>query len=165
MTFVETAREFRADSPEKGIELHKEHHNHVIKALEDFHKKLQEELTSSQVIDVNQGPNEKRALTYLEGFLSLPFTGEIEKNKLRSAQQAIKIGKFQKLQRDVNNLKKNLKKTPMKAVELLDAILQIIDKYPLETSDDEIMKPMVTVKTFDKFKPEIIISESFKQNN
>jgi ERCC4-related helicase len=165
MTFVETAREFRADSPEKGIELHKDHHSHVNKALEDFHEKLQEELTSTQVIDVNQGPNEKRALTYLEGFLSLPFAGEVEKNKLRAAQQAIKMGKFQKLQRDVNNLKKNLKKTPMKAVELLDAIIQIIDKYPLQTSEDEIMKPMVTIKSFDKFKPEIIISESFKQNN
>lgn len=165
MTFVETAREFRADNPEKGVDLHEEHHNHINKAMEDFHKKLQEELTSSQVIDVNQGPNEKRALTYLEGFLSLPFAGEIEKSKLRAAQQAIKMGKFQKLQRDVNNLKKNLKKTPMKAVELLDAIIQIIDKYPLQTSEDEILKPMVTIKSFDKFKPEIIISESFKHNS
>ena len=165
LTFVEAAKEFRADVPEIGIELGDKHHEQVNVALKDFHTKIYEELVRGDVVDMSQGPNEKRALTYLEGFLSLPFAGEIEKNKLRAAQQAIKMGKFQKLQRDVNNLKKNIKKTPMKAVDLLDAIIRIIDKYPLQTSDDEIMKPMVTIKSFDKFKPEIIISESFKKNN
>jgi superfamily II DNA/RNA helicase len=164
MTFVEVAREFRADPPEKGIELHKDHHQHVNNALLDFHNKLQEELASGQVVDTTQGPNEKRALSYLDGFLSLPFIGDLEKEKIKAAKQAIKLGKFQKLQRDVNTLKKNVKKTPMKAVELLDAIIKIIDIYPIEISDNGEARPTVTIKSFDKFKPEIIISESFSFN-
>jgi superfamily II DNA/RNA helicase/HKD family nuclease len=161
MTFVEVAREFRADTPEKGIELHEEHHNHVNKALLDFHTKLQEEMASGQVVDTTQGPNEKRALSYLDGFLSLPFIGEVEKDKIKAAKQAIKLGRFQKLQRDVNALKKNVKKTPMKAVDLLDSIIKIIDKYPIEHGDNGDSRPTVTIKSFEKFKPEIIISESF----
>jgi hypothetical protein len=73
MTFVEVAREFRADVPEKGIEMHPEHHNHVNAALEDFHTKLQEEISSGQVVDTTQGPNEKKALSYLDGFFKPPI--------------------------------------------------------------------------------------------
>lgn len=161
MTFVEVAREFRADVPEKGIELHNDHHIHVNNALKDFHEKLQEEISSGQVVDTTQGPNEKRALAYLDGFMNLPFIGEVEKDKIKAAKLAIKLGRFQQLQRDVNALKRNVKKTPMKAVELLDAILKIIDKYPIEHTDNGDTRPTVTIKSFEKFKPEIIISESF----
>lgn len=163
MTFVEVAREFRADVPEKGIEMHPEHHNHVNAALEDFHTKLQEEISSGQVVDTTQGPNEKRALSYLDGFLSLPFIGSVEKDKIKASKLAIKLGRFQQLQRDINNLKKNVKKTPLKPVDLLDALLRIIDKYPIDLENGD-TRPTVTIKSFEKFKPEIIISESFAFN-
>jgi len=161
MTFVEVAREFRADVPEKGIELHKDHHTHVNNALKDFHDKLQAEISSGQVVDTTQGPNEKRALSYLDGFMNLPFIGEVEKDKIKATKLAIKLGRFQKLQRDINALKKNVKKTPMKAVDLLDAVLKIIDKYPIDHNENGDARPTVTIKSFEKFKPEIIISESF----
>lgn len=161
MTFVETAREFRADAPEKSQSLHDLHHDHVNNALEDFNQKLQKEMASGQVVDVSQGPNEKKALAYLDGFLSLSFIGITEKEKIKAAKQAIKLGKFQQLQRDVNNLKRNIKKTPLKPVELLDALLRIIEKYPIDEKDNTDNRPTVTIKTFEKFKPEIIISESF----
>lgn len=164
MAFVEVAREFRADVPEKGIELQSEHHIHVSTALNDFLNKLQEEMANGQVVDTTQGPNEKKALSYLDGFLSFPFIGTSEKDKIKSAKQAIKLGKFQQLQRDVNNLKKNVKKTPLKPVEFLDAILKIIDKYPIDRADNGDTRPTVTIKSFEKFKPEIIISESFSFN-
>ena len=161
MTFVETARKFRADAPEKSQSLHDLHHDHVNNALEDFNQKLQKEMASGQVVDVSQGPNEKKALAYLDGFLSLSFIGITEKEKIKAAKQAIKLGKFQQLQRDVNNLKRNVKKTPLKPVELLDALLRIIEKYPIDEKDNTDNRPTVTIKTFEKFKPEIIISESF----
>lgn len=161
MTFVEVAKEFRADVPEKGVELHSDHHNHVNTALADFHDKLQAELSSGQVVDTTQGPNEKKALAYLDGFLTLPFIGTVEKDRIKATKVAIKLGRFQQLQRDVNNLKKNVKKTPLKPVDLLDALLRIIDNYPIDTSDNGDARPTVTIKSFEKFKPEIIISESF----
>jgi ERCC4-related helicase len=161
MTFVEVAREFRADAPEKGIELHPDHHIHVNSALEDFHNKLQEEISIGQVVDTTQGPNEKRALSYLDGFLSLPFIGPLEKDKIKAAKVVVKLGRFQQLQRDINNLKKNVKKTPLKPVELLDALIKLIDKYPIDHLENGDSRPTVTIKSFEKFKPEIIISESF----
>ena len=164
MGFVEVAKEFRADVPEQGISLHDNHHSQVAFASNYFEDKLQEEMASNQVVDTTQGPNEKRALAYLDGFLSFPFVSETEKQKIKAAKTAIKLAKFQKLQREVNALKRNAKKSKIKPVELLDAVIKIIDKYPIDTEDDETSTPIVTVKSFEKMKPEIIISESYSYN-
>ncbi len=161
MTFVETAKEFRADPPEKAIELHEKHHEHVKIAIDDFAKKIQEEAVSNIIVDTTQGPNEKKALNYLDVFLKFSFINEPEKDKIISAKKAIKLGKFQKLQREVNTLKRNVKKSPLKAVDLLDAMLNIIDKYPIDTKEDIEIEQEVTIKFFEKLKPEIIISESY----
>jgi hypothetical protein len=161
MGFVEVAKEFRADPPEQSIQLHEKHHTQVELAVKDFDDKLKEEMASGQVLDTTQGPNEKRALAYLDGFLSFPFINESEKQKINAAKQAIKQAKFQKLQREVNALKKNAKKQKIKPVDLLDSVMRIIDKYPLSKKEEQITNPIVTVKSFEKYKPEIIISQSY----
>lgn len=161
MSFVETAKEFRADPPEKGIPLHEAHHEHVNVALQDFAKKIQEEAAGSMVVDTTQGPNEKKALAYLDGFLKLPFISSEETEKIKAAKQAIKLGKYQRLQRDVNAMKRNVKKAPLKPVELLDAMIKIIESYPIETSDNTDARPSITIKALHNLKPDIIISESY----
>ena len=40
--------------------------------------------------------------------MNLPFIGDVEKDKIKAAKYAIKLGRFQQLQRDVNSLKKNV---------------------------------------------------------
>ena len=113
------------------------------------------------MVDTTQGPNEKRALSYLDGFLSFPFINDIEKDKIKGAKIAIKNAKFQKLQREINALKKNAKAEKIKPVDLLDAVMRIIEKYPIDSNDSNSATPIVTVKSFAKMKPEIIISESY----
>jgi superfamily II DNA/RNA helicase len=163
MTFVETAKEFRADAPEKAIPLHENHHRHVKKAMEDFDAKIKADATTGTAVDVSQGPNEKKALAYLDAFLKFNFIAEKEAETIKAAKQAIKLGKFQKLQREVNALKKNTSKTKVTPVELLDALLKIIGNYPLETDDTSESRPTVTIKAYETLKPEIIISQSYQQ--
>ncbi|MEY3499066.1 MAG: hypothetical protein RL308_735 [Bacteroidota bacterium] len=161
LSFVETAKEFYAVASEVGIVLHENHHDQVSRALADFHEKIQMEIASTQVVDTTQGPNEKKALAYLEGFLSFPFVSDEEKKLIKAAKLAVKLGKFQNLQRDVNKLKRDTKTTKLKPVDLLDAILKIINQYPVQQSDTLEERPIVTIRSFEKLKPEIIISESF----
>jgi hypothetical protein len=115
-------------------------------------------------VDTTQGPNEKKALAYLDGFLSFPFASDEEKKLIKAAKQAIKLGKFQKLQRDVNKLKRDTKTTKLKPVDLLDAIMKIINLYPVQQADTMEERPTVTIRSYEKLKPEIIISESFALN-
>ncbi|MDV7397585.1 hypothetical protein RZS08_39660, partial [Arthrospira platensis SPKY1] len=129
-------KEFRADPPEKAIELHALHHDHISMAVADFRQKVQDETIKLAVVDPTQGPNEKKALAYLDGFLSFPFIGPEEAAQIKAAKQAIKLGRLQKLQRDINALKKNVKKAPLPPVQLLDALLKIIGNYPLDIEDN-----------------------------
>jgi len=165
MGFVEVAKEFRADKPEVGIELHEMHHEQVAVATDHFDKKLQEDLANGQVIDTTQGPNERRALSYLDGFLSFPFISENEREIIKAAKNAVKNAKFQRLQREINSLKKNAKAEKIKPVDLLDAVIKLINKYPIDIYDSNSANPIVTVKSFEKMKPEIIISESYSYFN
>ena len=163
LSFVETAKEFYAVASEQGIPLHDSHHEQVSQAINDFYDKLQQEIGSILAVDTTQGPNEKKALVYLDGFLSLPFASEEEKKIIRAAKQAIKLGRFQKLQRDVNKLKRDTKTTKLKPVDLLDAMMKIINLYPVHQTDTMEERPTVTIRSYEKLKPEIIISESFSQ--
>ncbi|WP_415374229.1 hypothetical protein [Patiriisocius sp. Uisw_017] len=164
MGFVEVAKEFRADKPEQGIDLHEKHHEQVGIAVNDFDEKLKEEMARGQVVDTTQGPNEKRALSYLDGFLSFPFINKKERETIKAAKQAVKIAKFQKLQREINALKRNAKKDKIRPVDLLDAVIRIINKYPIDIKESNSASPIVSVKSFEKMKPEIIISESYSYN-
>lgn len=161
LSFVETAKEFYAVASEQGIPLHGDHHEQVSKAITDFHEKIQQEIASTQVVDATQGPNEKKALAYLDGFLTLPFASDEEKRLIKAAKQAIKLGRFQKLQRDVNKLKRDTKTTKLKPVDLLDAMIKIINLYPVKQADTMEERPTVTIRSYEKLKPEIIISESY----
>lgn len=164
LTFVEIAKVFSAMASEKGIPLHSKHHQHVNIALKDFHAKVRQEIAGNQVVDTTQGPNEKKALAYLDGFLTLPFASEEDKSMIRAAKNAVKLGKFQQLQRDINKLKKDAKSQGLKPVELLDAIIKVIFTYPIDNDALE-DRPTVTIRSFEDLKPEIIISESFASNS
>ena len=162
LTFVECARIFKADLSEKAVALHEQHHEQVSQAKEDFAAKLQEELTQAQGLDAHQNPHEKKALAFLDAFLLLPITGEQERYRIKAAKTALRLARFQELQRAVNRLHKSTKKKKMSNVELLDALMKILKKYPLDTVDESAPKP-VTVGQQDALEPEIIISESFSR--
>jgi superfamily II DNA or RNA helicase/HKD family nuclease len=164
LTFVECARTFKADHPEKAVPLHEKHHEQVSLAKDDFAAKLQAEITQTQGVDAQQGPNEKRALSFLDAFLHLPITGEQERYKIKAAKMAIRLARFQELQRAINRLQAAIKKKKMSNVELLDAVIKILNKYPLDTVEDSAPKP-VTLGQKENLQPDIIISESFCRKN
>ncbi|MGD9685466.1 MAG: helicase-related protein [Desulfobacter sp.] len=161
LSFVETARIYQATVDEASHPLHDRHHDHVNLALDDFAGKLQAEAIQHKVVDTAQGPNERKALSYLDGFLKLPFISEAEKRRIRGAKHAIKLARFAQLQRGINDLAKSQKKTPVTAVALLEKLMEILNRYPLGPEFEETEQPVIAVKTSGELRPEIIISESF----
>lgn len=160
LTFLETVKQFEAKLEEQSIKLHDLHHEQVKKGVEHFANKQEEEKARDRKIDVKQGPNETKALSYLDAFLNLPFSNEADKELILLAKEAIRKGKFQNLQRDINKLQKAVKKTPLKPVLLLEKVIAILKNYPLQ-KDVEEPATEVVVKQINIFIPEIIISESF----
>lgn len=163
LTFLEAIKEFEARVEEQGIPLHHLHHSQVSKALETFANAEEETKAKDSKIDNTQGPNEKRAVAFLDGFLSLDFITNEERELIQKSQKAITSGKFQQLQRDVNKMRTATKKTPISPAVLLEKIIKVISSYPLEHV--EIFSTVSKKDTVEKFvkelNPEIIISESF----
>ena len=160
LTFLETVKQFEAKPDEKHLELHQHHHEQVKIAIDHFSNTLEEEKAKDRKVDVTQGPNEKKALSYLDAFLNLPFTNELEKELIVEAKEAIRKGKFQNLQRDLNKLQKAVKKSPLKPVLLLEKVLAILKSYPLEKAETEQVSEIV-LPVIKLLNPDIIITESF----
>jgi hypothetical protein len=84
-----------------------------------------------------------------------------EKELLQNSKVAIRLGKFQNLQRDINKLAKAIKVSPLKPAILLEEVIKVLDKYPLQIIEDDSIQTMQPIFNIKEFKPEIIISESF----
>ncbi|MDR1792714.1 MAG: phospholipase D-like domain-containing protein [Bacteroidales bacterium] len=166
LTFLQAEEIFRANKVEKSVPLTENHHTQVEKAISLFKVQLEMEKQSERAVVVSQSPQEKQALTYLDAVINFStsqnLVNEQEIELLSLAKEAINLGKFQKLAKEISKFYKTLKKVTMPSAKQLEAVINIAKKYPLQddastnsTSDDETEKK-------SEFLPEIIISESFK---
>lgn len=163
LTFLEAVKEFEARIEEKAIPLHDKHHEQVARAIEVFSEKEEEAKAITKKVVTNQGPNEKKALSYLDGFVHVPNITDEEVDLIEKAKRAISTGKFQQLQRDINKLQNVAKKAPVKTVVLLERLMKIITSYPLEHIGLNNFEAQAINKEqyVKELIPEIIISESF----
>ncbi|HAO09155.1 MAG TPA: helicase [Chryseobacterium sp.] len=162
LTFLEAVKKFEAAILEHAIGLHKSHHEQVKTALKLFSDKLELEKAKDKKVDVTQGPNERSAISYLDAILNLPFTNDQESQLIIIAKEAIRKGRFQNLQRDINKLQKAVKKTPLKPVIILERVIAILKSYPLKQEEEETSEEIRIVKP-RILNPEIIITESFSR--
>lgn len=161
LTFLQAEKEFYAKFSEKSISLHLNHHAQVKEAINLFENKIKEEKSKERKIDTTQGPNEKRALSFLDGLINSQIANSNEVELLQNAKTAIRLGKFQQLQRDLNKLAKVIKLAPLKSTSLLEEVLRILSKYPIQVVEDDAIISLPPIFNLKEIKPEIIISESF----
>lgn len=166
LTFVEAAKIFEAKAVEKPCPFHDQHYTHIQVAMGTFQEELTRAAIQTHQLGAKLGPNEKKALAFINSFKHVDFVEPAEKELIRKAQQAIEIGKFQKLPREINKLLKTAKQNgTLKAPEKLASLLKILNNYPLtdireETTADYPEKKN-TRKKLNTDAPKIIISESF----
>ncbi len=161
LSFVEAARIFQANAKEKPCPLHEKHHEQVTAALEKFHADLQADAARGDVVDHQIGPNEQKALRFLSLFLSLPMTSEDERQRIKSAQDAVRRVRFAKLHRELNKLEKAQKTTPVQPAILLEKALHILSGFPLLTADEGRVEENRGGLSVADLHPAIILSESF----
>ena len=162
LTFLEAAKAFEARVDEKSIPLHDMHHQQVSQAISLFEEKDEDSKALTMKVNVAQGPNEKRAIAYLDACLRIENLTDNESEQIRLAKRSITTGKFQQLQRDINKLHSAIKKTPIKPAVLIEKVIAIISSYPLQNIPTDTPLPTHSVSKVQKGNaPEIIISESF----
>jgi len=162
LSFVEAARVFHANVREKSAPLPGCHHGQVNAAVAHYRETLESEAVRDQIVDNQIGPNERKALKFLNIFIAHPTLASAgEKRLLKNAQIAVRKAAFGKLQRDLVKLEKAHKKTPVKPAALLDKTLEIIGRYDFSNYDDESDENLNSGLSTADLEPAIILSESF----
>jgi hypothetical protein len=160
ISILEAAVEFRVPDPkEKSIPLHSSHHEQVNVALARFREQETEEALAGQTVEHTPSPNERRALAYLDAFMAIPILSEEEQQLIAATKLALRRGRFQNLQRQINKLQSSVKQVQVAPAVQADKLIAILRKYPLleqsETSASRINPRMLDTP------PDIILSESF----
>jgi hypothetical protein len=161
ITFTEAALEFRAPDPaEQTMPLHGDHHAQVNAATAAFAEAVLADALAPQAVEARQGPNERRALAYLDGFLSFDFVSDEERRLIRLAKQAVVRARFANLQRDINALQRDTKKVKITPAALADKLIEILKGYPLQEMENQGAAGHDAGPAVET-APEIILSESF----
>ena len=93
--------------------------------------------------------------------LNISLINEEERLLIFKAKDALRQGRFQNLQRDINKFQKAIKKAPLKPAIILEKVIEILKGYPLISLEAEHTFENKLIK-IQGIHPEIIISESFK---
>ena len=160
LTFLQAEEIFRAHTAEKPAPLTDNHHSQVETAIALFKQQLEVEKQAERSIVITLSPAEKAANSYLDAIIKLQLANDQENTLLLLVKEAINLGKFQNLAKEISLLLKNLKKVSMPPAKQLEAVIKIAKNYPLQENEDK--QEMGNFKEIKNFVPEIIISESFK---
>lgn len=161
LTFIEAVKIFKADVSERPAPLHKLHHDQINAAVNSFKTQTQLQALGLRAA-IKLGPNDQRAIAFLNDMMKQEFPNGLEKETMASAKHAIKIGRFQKLPREINKLLKQAKEQRIERPILHQKLMRILKPYPL-LEQQEWDASIEAARSFvdEKNLPQIIISESF----
>lgn len=161
ISFTEAAKEFRVlQAGEKAVPLHDQHHEQVNAATDAFHKAVLADAVAPLAVEMKQGPNEKRARDFVDGFLALDFISDEERRLIRLAKMALARARYVSLQRAINKLQNDTKKVKVTPAVLADKLFDILREYKLDSMENQGVGDSPAEKSPETF-PEIILTESF----
>ena len=163
ITFLDAAREFHAPDPaEPSVPLHDAHHAQVRRAITAFGEAVLADALQPQMVDAVQGPNEKRALAFLDAVLAFPFLTGPERQRVLAAKVAVRRVRFQNLQRQLNELQRSQKNVKSSPAILTTKLLEILRPYPLDEPPAPAAPAPGPPPPRAETEPDIILSESFR---
>jgi len=161
ISLTEAAREFRARHiDEPAIALHSEHHAQVNAATAAFREAVIADTLAPLAVEVKQGPNEKRARDFVDGFLAFDFISDEERRLIRLTKLALARARYASLQREINTLQRDTKKVKVTPAVLADKLFEILREYKLEDMESQGVGTAEGIRRAET-DPEIILTESF----
>ncbi|MBE7539187.1 MAG: hypothetical protein HS122_12330 [Opitutaceae bacterium] len=165
ISFTEAAREFRTQHiDEPAIALHREHHAQVNAATAAFREAVIADTLAPLAVEVKQGPNEKRARDFVDGFLAFDFISDEERRLIRLAKLALARARYASLQREINQLQRDTKKVKVTPAVLADKLFEILREYKLEDMENQGVGTAESIRRAET-DPEIILTESFDHSS
>ena len=162
--FLQAVPIFKCDRTIKAQALHEQHHTQVQQAIAHFRRQAEEKIVIEQQ-NQTLTPQQARAIHYLKAIQTLPHVSDQEKQAITQAIETIKLGRFQALERYVNKLQRNARRSSLTAEIQLQSLLEIIHKHipkveDTDAQDEQNTDSNLSTVTVDD-QPKVIISQSY----
>ncbi len=159
LTIIEMANEFRPISDDElGIDLHELHHQQVCDAIDVFKDATEKSNSEYFSPPTRLPPADSKAIAFLKALSKINITSEADIELISAAENAISLGVYQKLTRDINKFKLKSQKDKLANIDILDGTLSILHTYHLINRSNKKSSDLVA-----NLLPEIILSESFNE--
>ena len=137
------------------------HHDLVSQAIKDFERKMADAPVEQIAIDTNKSPQEKQAMSLLTTFVNAQFLDQEDIDLIRLGQQCIAEQTFTPMQRELAQLARNVKKTPVSPETIAESILSILKKYPVHAVTSNKTQAQKKIKTASELTPKVILTQTY----
>ena len=144
---------------EKTTSIPENHYEHIEESMNSFQKEIIKDNTISLTADEKKGPQEKGSSELLSVFSKATFISEEQKTRMKLALKCIQIHSLPNMTNELFKLSRNIKKSNLTPVRVVDAIFNVIDKYPIHNSATK-SKSNESVKT-KEITPKVILSLTY----
>jgi superfamily II DNA or RNA helicase len=137
------------------------HHDLISKAIAEFERKMADAPLEKITIDTNKGPQEKQAMSLLTTFVNAQFLDQEDIDLIRLGQQCIAEQTFSPMQRELAQLARNVKKTPVSPETAAESVLNILKKYPVHSVVLNKAHSEKKIKSASELTPKVILSQTY----
>lgn len=134
LSFTKMADSLKESLNKKTTSTPENHYKHVEDSINSFQKEIFKDNTISLTADDKKGPQEKGSSELISVYSKASFINEDQRNRMKLALKCIQIHSLPNLTNELFKLSRNIKKSNLSPVRVVDAIFSIIDKYPIHNS-------------------------------
>jgi len=134
LSFTKMADSLKESLNEKSTSIPESHYKHIEDSMNSFQKEVIKENTISLTADDKKGPQEKGASELLSVYLKSSFISDEQKEKMKLALKCVQIHSLPNMTNELFKLSRNIKKSNLTPVRVVESIFNVIEKYPISNS-------------------------------
>lgn len=152
------AESLKSSFDNKLAQIPESHFNHVDTSLKAFQKEIVKDTTQILTADEKRGPQEKASSELIAGYSKAAFVDDEQRELMKLALKCIQLHSLPNMTNELFKLSRNLKKSGLQPLVAFEAILKIINNYPVRNSATKDKKQSLKTK---EITPKVILSLTY----
>jgi superfamily II DNA or RNA helicase len=158
LSFTKMAESLKSSIDCDTTQIPESHYTHVDTSLKAFQKEVVKETTQILTADDKKGPQEKASSELIAGYSKAAFVNDEQRELMKLALKCIQLHSLPNMTNELFKLSRNLKKSGLLPLIAFEAIMKIIEKYPVRNNATKDKKQSLKTK---EVTPRVILSLTY----
>ena len=158
LSFTKMAESLKSSINCETTQIPESHYIHVDTSLKAFQKEVVKETTQILTADDKKGPQEKASSELIAGYSKAAFVNDEQRELMKLALKCIQLHSLPNMTNELFKLSRNLKKSGLLPLIAFEAIMKIIEKYPVRNNATKDKKQSLKTK---EVTPRVILSLTY----